>query len=198
MTRELETPHPTMPPILNLSFEFFLSTWKSLYPESNSVIAGFEKSHSPIYILTQLFLVYVVILMQLSKTRIWQNTFLLFLFLFRWCFTQQAPSHNALLGSADHSLAHFSKPMLLPCLHVGFEWERKRRQNFYVLELKSVFSSLGPVLVASVCTLHIRRKKKWVLCCENRMLMTWRRREVPYFTTYFPQKNMICIFWNKA
>ena len=116
-------------------------------------------------------------------------TFLLFLFLFRWCFTQQAPSHKALLGSADHSLAHFSKPML-PCLHVGFEWERKRRQNFYVLELKSVFSSLGPVLVASVCTLHIRRKNKWVLCCENRMLMTWRRREVPYFTAYFPQKSV--------
>ena len=153
MTRELETPHPTMPPILKLSFEFFLSTWKSLYPESNSVIAGVEKSHSLIYILTQFFLVNVVILMQLWAKLEFDKalTFLLFLFLFRWCFTQQAPSHNTLLGSADHSLAHFSKPML-PCLHVGFEWEKKRRQKFYVLELKSVFSSLYLLLLYAHCT----------------------------------------------
>ena len=56
------------------------------------------KSHSLIYILTQFFLVYVVILMQLSKTRIWQNTYFSSIFIFISLMlhpTSSKPQHTA-------------------------------------------------------------------------------------------------------
>ena len=130
MTRELETPHPTMPPILKLSFKFFLSTWKSLYPESNSVIAGVEKSHNLIYILTQFFLVYVVILMQLSKTRIWQNTYFSSIFIFISLMlhpTSSKPQHTAgFSGSLTRAFFYANAASMPACwLWMGEEEEAK-------------------------------------------------------------------------